>query len=47
MLYPSRYGEFHQFVLCFARNLVPCCVFLVLSSPKVRSNKCVQIRGLK
>ena len=43
----SRYREFHKFLLCFARNLVPLCAFLVLSSAKVRSNKCVRIRGFK
>ena len=43
----SRYRKFHLFLLYFARDLVPSCAFVVLSSPEVRSNKCVQIRGLK
>ena len=43
----SRYHEFDQFLLCFARNLVPSCAFFVLSSPKAWSNKCVQmVKGL-
>ena len=43
----SRYRESHNFLLCFACNLVPSCAFFVLSSPKAWSNKCVQIGGFK
>ena len=35
----SGYREFHPILLCFARNLVLSCAFVVLPSPKVRSNK--------
>ena len=41
----SRWCEFDIFLLCFAHNLVPWCAFLVLCSPKMWYNKCVQIRG--
>ena len=37
--------EFDNFLMCFARNLVLSCAFLVLSSPKAWYNKCVQTRG--
>ena len=42
-----RTMNFTHFCCFFARNLVPSCAFVVLSSPKVRSNKRVQFRGLK
>ena len=41
-----RYRQFDNILLCFARNLVPPCVFLVLSSPKAWYNKCLQAKGL-
>ena len=36
--------SFTTFFQFFARDLVPSCVFLVLSSRKALYNKCVQIR---
>ena len=43
----SRCREIHPILLCFACNLVLSCAFVVLPSPKVRSNKYVQFGGLK
>ena len=43
----SQYCEFHPILLCFARNLVLSCLFVVLPSPKVRSNKYLPFRGSK
>ena len=43
----SRHTDCNNLLLCFARNVVPMCVFHVLSSPKAWYNKSVQIRGFK
>ena len=38
--------NFTCFCFFFARNVVPSCALVVLSLPKVRSNKCLLLRGL-